>query len=422
MIPDNALPDASKLLVKIHPGVFSQVLEGADGILRMPGGCFEQTSSSAYPNVLVVDYLKRTHTQSPAVMMKAEQYLNAGYQRLLTFEHKTGGFDWWGQESNEPLIWVSAYGLQEFNDMSKVYPVDHGVIDRTQAWLLKQQAADGTWEKIGMTHNETIASMGDPKLLLTSYVTWTLLDTGLKSPQLEKSIAYIRDHAKDSDNAYVLALAANALAAWDAKDDSTHDVLVRILKKLDAMQQPRPEWKAINFPTTGQSLAYARGESLTVETTALTVLAMLKNGQFPNDVNKALVYLVKSKGPGGTWGSTSATILSLKALITAAGGTQQKGTTPFTIAGQRQGGGRGRDHREERRRDAGVRPQGLRAARRQRGDAGGEGRDGRHVPDRGPALRAVGQGTGAKADPRGLRGLRPDAAVHGGPAGGDGDA
>ncbi len=331
VIPDNALPDASKLLVKIHPGVFSQLLEGADGILRMPGGCFEQTSSSAYPNVLVVDYLKRTHTQSPAVMMKAEQYLNAGYQRLLTFEHKTGGFDWWGQESNEPLIWVSAYGLQEFNDMSKVYPVDHGVIDRTQAWLLKQQAADGTWEKIGMTHNETIASMGDPKLLLTSYVTWTLLDTGLKSPQLEKSIAYIRDHAKDSNNAYVLALAANALAAWDAKDDSTHDVLVRILKKLDAMQQPRPEWKAISFPAAGSSLAYARGESLTVETTALTVLAMLRNGQFPNDVNKALTYLVKSKGPGGTWGSTSATILSLKALILAAGGTQQKGTTPFTI-------------------------------------------------------------------------------------------
>ena len=90
---------------------------------------------------------------------------------------------------------------------------------------------------------------------------------------------------------------------------------------------------------------------------------MLKNGQFPNDVNKALAYLVKSKDPSGTWGSTSATILSLKALITAAGGTQQKGTTPFTHRGQRQGGGHGRDHREERRRDAGVRPQGLRAVR-----------------------------------------------------------
>ncbi len=331
-IPDNALPDASKLFVKVYPGVFSQVMDGADGILRMPGGCFEQTSSSAYPNVLAVDYMKRTHTENPAAMMKAEQYLNAGYQRLLTFEHKTGGFDWWGQESNEPLIWVSAYGLQEFNDMARVYPIDHGVIDRTQAWLLKQQAADGTWEKIGMTHNETIASMGDPKLLLTSYVTWALLDSGTKAPELKKSIAYIRGHVKDSENAYVLALAANALAADDAQDDSTHDVLVRVLKKLDALQQARPEWKAIAFPTSGQSLAYARGESLTVETTALTVLAMLKSGQFPNDVNKALVYLVKSKGSSGTWGSTSATVLSLKALIRAAGGSQQKGTAAFTIA------------------------------------------------------------------------------------------
>jgi hypothetical protein len=41
-----------------------------------------------------------------------------------------GGFDWWG--NGEPLIWLSAYGLQEFNDMAKVYPIDRGVIDRTQ--------------------------------------------------------------------------------------------------------------------------------------------------------------------------------------------------------------------------------------------------------------------------------------------------
>ena len=56
------------------------------------------------------------------------------------------------------------------------------------------------------------------------------------------------------------------------------------------------------------------------------------SGQFPNDLNKALVYLVKSQGPGGTWGSTSATVLSLKALIRAAGGARQKGTATFAIA------------------------------------------------------------------------------------------
>lgn len=327
--PETALPDASKILVKIYPGVFAQVLEGVDGMLRMPGGCFEQTSSSAYPNILVVDYLKRNRIASPALLMKAENYLNAGYQRLLTFERPGGGFDWWG--SGEPLVWLSAYGLQEFNDMSRVYPIDRGIIERTQKWLLSQRAADGTWSKIGATHSESIERMGDPKLLLTSYVVWALLDSGIKSADLDKSIAFIRQEAPKAENPYILALAANALASWDAKDDGTFEVVQKLLTRLNQTRKELPEMRAICFPAGGQSLSYARGDSLTVETTALAALAMIKNGQFPNDVNKALVYLIKSKDASGTWGSTQATILALKALVRAASAPVQKERIDFTI-------------------------------------------------------------------------------------------
>lgn len=286
----------------------------------------EQTSSSAYPNILVVDYVKKARVASTQILMKSEQYLNVGYQKLLTFERPGGGFDWWG--SGEPLIWLSAYGLQEFNDMAKVYPIDRGVIERTQKWLMKQQAKDGTWSNIGATHGETIAAMGDPKLLLTSYVVWSLADSGLKTKELEKSVEYIRKHLDDAkDNAYVLALAANALAAWDAKDDSTHDAL----KRLEKLQKDLPEIKAINFPARGQSLSYARGDSVTVETTALAALAMLKSGQFTNSVNKALMYLVKAKDANGVWGSTQATILSLKALVAGLGGTPQRDRVNFKV-------------------------------------------------------------------------------------------
>jgi hypothetical protein len=263
------------------------------------------------------------------MLAKAEYFLNVGYQKLLTFERPGGGFDWWG--NGEPLIWLSAYGLQEFYDMSKVYPIDHGVIDRTQAWLLKQRANDGTWSKIGMTHGVSIERMGDPKLLLTSYVTWSLLESGVAPKQLKTSIDYIRDHVKGQENAYILALAANALAAYDAKDDSTFEVLKDVLSKINKQRQDKPEWKACCFPAGGQSLSYARDDSLTVETTALAVLAMLKSGQFNASINPAVMYLIKSKGPGGCWGSTQATILSLKALVAAAGGPKQKGTAKFTI-------------------------------------------------------------------------------------------
>jgi len=45
-IPQSAVPGTSKLVVKIYPGVMSQIVEGLDSILRMPNGCFEQTSST----------------------------------------------------------------------------------------------------------------------------------------------------------------------------------------------------------------------------------------------------------------------------------------------------------------------------------------------------------------------------------------
>jgi 5-hydroxyisourate hydrolase-like protein (transthyretin family) len=325
-IPQDALEDSAKILVRIYPGVMAQVVDGLDGMMRMPGGCFEQTSSSAYPNILIVDYLKKNKLNSPQTMLKAEQYLNAGYQRLLTFERPGGGFDWWG--SGPPLVWLSAYGLQEFNDMAKVWPVDKGIIDRTQAWLMKQRGKDGTWSNIGATHSETIAAMGNPKLLLTSYVTWSLLASGLPKDQLKTSVDYLRGHVKDAgNNPYVLALAANALAAYDAKDDST----LEVVRKLEKLHQDVPDWKAQRYPSGGQSIAFARGDHVTIESTALTAMAMVKTGQFTSGVNKALTFLIKSKDGSGTWGTTSATILSLKALLAGMGGNQVKGRVPFDI-------------------------------------------------------------------------------------------
>jgi hypothetical protein len=325
-IPATAIADASKLFVRLYPGIMAQVMDGMEAMMRMPGGCFEQTSSSAYPNVLVVDYLNKTKTTSPQLMLKAQEYLNVGYQRLLTFERPGGGFDWWGRD--EPLIWLSAYGLQEFSDMAKVYPIDRGIIDRTQGFLMKKMDKDGTWSNIGATHGETIANMGDPKLLLTSYVAWSLLESGVPKEQLKKSVDYIRGHLNDAgDNAYILGLAANALAAFDAKDDST----LQAIQRLEKQRKELPEWKAALYPTTRQSITYARGDSVNVETTALAILAMVKTGQFTNSVNQAMTYLVKSKG-NGSWGTTSATILSLKALLAGMGGPKIKDRVNFTVS------------------------------------------------------------------------------------------
>jgi A-macroglobulin TED domain len=50
-----------------------------DSILSMPSSCFEQTSSSAYPNVLALDYMKHTKKLTPEVHAKVKSYISNGY-------------------------------------------------------------------------------------------------------------------------------------------------------------------------------------------------------------------------------------------------------------------------------------------------------------------------------------------------------
>jgi len=276
--------------------------------------------------VLVLDYLKRTRRVTPEIQMKAEEYINVGYQRLLNFEVRdTGGFEWYG---NPPAnIILSAIGLLEFTDMSKVFDVDTRVIDRDRAFIYSKQAKDGSWDVEGSTAWSWPSVAG--KFVVTAYVTWSLVETGDRGEQARAGVDYLREHLGDAkDNAYALALAANAMAAWDPKDDFTN----RLLSTLDGQKKEDAAKGSYYWGSEQQTVCYASGDYASVETTALVAMAMMKTGQWANTVNKALTHLVKTKDASGTWGSTSATILSLKALLQGMGGTEQKGDVTLTVS------------------------------------------------------------------------------------------
>src|SRR5438094_1481971 len=103
----------------------------------------EQTGSIAYPNVLVMDYLLRSKQMKPERRMKAEEYVNLGYQRLLTFQTPPGGFALWGS-TDKPVVFLTAWGLQILQDAAKVRDVDDKVLSRARAWLQAKQSPDGS--------------------------------------------------------------------------------------------------------------------------------------------------------------------------------------------------------------------------------------------------------------------------------------
>ncbi len=325
-MPSSAMTGTSSLVVKIYPGVLSQVVEGLDSILRLPNGCFEQTSSTTYPNVLVLDYLQAINQVSPEVQLKAEQYINTGYQRLTTFEVNGGGFSLWGNPPPDRML--TAYGLQEFGAMSRVHAVDSDIVRRAAEWLMAQQNPDGSWNNDrGLVHESTWSNLQNDRLPVTAYIVWSLYDAGFGSdPRAQKGLSYVRRMQADATDPYVVALVANALVAVDraAIDVDRASSAVEAPINLDPLTQTvldrLAEMAVKDKDTATWSSGIAtfmggQGQSGSLETTALAALVFLRANAHPQLASAALTTLIQQKDGSGTWYTTQATVLALKALI-----------------------------------------------------------------------------------------------------------
>ena len=307
--PATSIPDATSVVVRLYPGPLSQIIEGMDSILQMPGGCFEQTSSSTYPNVLALDYMKRTKKLTPETHAKAEGYIANGYQRLLTFEVPGGGFSWFGQAPANKIL--TAYGLMEFNDMSKVSDVDHRLIDRTADWLARQQQPDGSWKPDTEFINEGATNRYNSNVLrITAYIAWSLANIGYQGPAVENANRFIESHNATKVDPYTLAIIAN-LAVDYGKDREFTSHAMQALLDARTEQGDQVSWSA---EETG---VYSTGQSAAIETTGLATQALLKWGRASETARRALNFISSKKEASGNWGTTQATIMALRSLVLA---------------------------------------------------------------------------------------------------------
>jgi hypothetical protein len=309
-IPAGAVAEASELLVKLYPGVFAQAIEGLDSILRMPSGCFEQTSSSTYPNIMVLQYLQESGTTTPEIEMRAREYINLGYQRLLTFEVDGGGFEWFGNPPAHKIL--TAYGLMEFADMAAVHPVDPAVISRTANWLASQQEGDGSWtpDEGGIAEG-AINNYQNSTYRTTAYILWALLEAGYSGAEVSRAVSYLRAHSDEATNSYSRAIAAQALVSHDPSD-SVADALLARLADDAVVENEAASW---GDEAGASGMTYSMGSSHVLETTSLVIDAFLRAGRYPNLVSQGLTYLVRSKDSFGNWETTQATVYALRAMI-----------------------------------------------------------------------------------------------------------
>jgi hypothetical protein len=210
----------------------------------------------------------------------------------------------------------------EFADMARVHEVDPNLIARTQQWLLSQQQDDGSWKPDEQyLHQEAWGRIQNSQLPPTSYINWALAYSGCKLDGVKKADAWLRQHADEAEDPYVLTMLANALVQGDlvlGKGETT-SVTNKALDRLIGMakrEQGQMWWES---KVTG--ITHSSGQSADLEATGMGALALIAAGR-TGEATEVLNYLVAKKDPQGTWYSTQATTLALRALMAA-----QKGAT-----------------------------------------------------------------------------------------------
>lgn len=295
-----ALPGSIKASVTMYPSPLASMTKGMEAMIREPGGCFEQTSSSNYPNIMVLSYLATNDAADAALVQKTQGTLDRGYKLLTGYETKQKGYEWFGQTPGHEAL--TAYGLMEFADMAKVYDVDRAMVERTAEWLMSRRDGKGGF----LRSQQALDSFGRASEPTTNaYIMWALAEAK-RTKGLDKELAAQKQLADSTRDPYLLALATNTALLAQMPEATS------FVKKLIAMQG-----KDGSFEGAKESITMSGGESLTIETTALATLALIKaspNSEYESQIRRAVDWLNTKRSGYGQWSNTQATILGLKAL------------------------------------------------------------------------------------------------------------
>lgn len=295
-----AMPGTMVAQVTLYPSPLASMTKGTEAILREPSGCFEQTSSSNYPNVMAMQYMA-TGDADPKIVQRAQELMGRGYKLLAGYETKEKGYEWFGQNPGHEAL--TAYGLMEFEDMAQVHDeVDRKMIERTGAWLLSRRDGKG-----GFSRNErALDSFGRASAATTNgYIVWALTEAKW-SKQIAAELEAQHKTGLASSDPYLVALAANSLLNVDPARGAA------LAKRLVTLQG-----KDGNFPGAKETITMSGGESLEIETTSLALLAMMKAsgaGEHEAAIRSAITWLNSKRDGYGSFGSTQGTVLALKAL------------------------------------------------------------------------------------------------------------
>ena len=307
----NPVPGSVASGIKFITNPYNSFSDGIESMLREPHGCFEQASSSNYPNVMALQLLTSRGINDD-LKKRALALLQKGYQMLKGYESKNGGFEWFGGDPGHEAL--TAYGLLQFHEMQEFMDIDKNMIQRSIKWLNTRKDGKG-----GYTQHSGLDAIGRGKYeVVNAYIVFVLSEIGQKE-NITKEYRTALAEALTSKDAYRSSLVA--MAAYNLGDMASYKKLLDHVKgAVGKLTHSKIEADA--------TIVNSYNLSKSIEWASLYAMAIMKAGNITPELPDVLNFIQSSKKLSG-YGSTQATALAMKAIttfnrMTKAGSSQAK--------------------------------------------------------------------------------------------------
>ncbi len=302
-VPSNAMDGSIEGQVKVYPSLLARIMEAIEVMLEAPNGCGEQTISSTYPNLLLLQALRQAGVEEERLAAKARRNLLAGCQRLLRYQSRQGGFTYWARGDND--VALTSYALTFLRDAAAFVEVDAEVVERARSWLARQPSPDAATNALRLR--------------------------ALGGGDGERELGEMARRAAEYSDPY--AWAAYALAAMHANRQELAAPVIEQLRRA-AQEERGAAWWALRANTP----FHGWGQWGRVETTALAVSALAewrKLGHADDSLNRLIargsLFLLRNTGARGAWATSQSTVRALLALLAVEGATGFGKPTQFAV-------------------------------------------------------------------------------------------
>ncbi|MDR3667424.1 MAG: alpha-2-macroglobulin family protein, partial [Ignavibacteriaceae bacterium] len=283
-IPKGVDLRSAKFSFTITPTLAGTILKALDDLAGYPYGCVEQTMSRFLPTIIVANTFKDLKIPlNSNTIIEMPEMVNAGLQRLYSFQHPDGGWGWWTNDNTHP--YMTAYVIYGMNLAKKAgYELDEEIYKKG----------------VGNLNSQLNIPVSDPTTLaFMLYALSSSDDKKYDSFILEK----IKGMEENKLNAYSLSL--NIMTLVNINNRTLAKDYANRLISMAENKSGMVFW-------SGKEWHYNWQDDM-VQSTSFAVKALIKSGSKSDLISKAVSWLIMQK-QGYSWRSTQETSAVIFAL------------------------------------------------------------------------------------------------------------